>query len=96
MLVSMSGADPLNLVGIMVPGPKVAAVTNNRVLYRDGAPIAARIGGEVQWIEPLQAHEMRTAEDALVKRHAGSPLALRQPDKTPSGSRLMAAWHLHR
>ena len=49
--ISLSAADPLNLVGNIVPGPKVPAVTNNRVLYRNGIPIAALVAGEVQWIE---------------------------------------------
>src|SRR5262249_51370817 len=38
--VSLSGADPLNLVGILTPGPRLAALTTNRLLYRDGIPIA--------------------------------------------------------
>ncbi|MBV9747196.1 MAG: DEAD/DEAH box helicase, partial [Acetobacteraceae bacterium] len=36
--VSLSGADPLNLAGILTPGPKLAALTGNRVLFRDGIP----------------------------------------------------------
>ena len=49
--VSLSGADPLNLVGILTPGAKLAALTGNRVLYRDGLPIAVLSGGEVQFLE---------------------------------------------
>ncbi|MGI8894210.1 MAG: DEAD/DEAH box helicase [Casimicrobiaceae bacterium] len=74
VLISVSGADPLNLVGVIVPGPKVPALTNNRVLYRDGVPIAALIAGEVQWIKELELSEARVAEDALIRRQAGSPL----------------------
>src|SRR5208282_2916796 len=33
--VSLSGADPLNLVGVLTPGPKLAALTANRLIYRD-------------------------------------------------------------
>ena len=73
-LVSVCGADPLNLVGLVVPGPKVPALTNNRVLYRDGVPVAALIGGEIQWIVELEAREARAVEDALIKRQVGSPL----------------------
>src|SRR6185295_11333615 len=39
VLISLSGADPLNLAGILNPGPKLSVLTNNRVLYRDGIPI---------------------------------------------------------
>ncbi len=73
-LVSISGADPLNLVGVITPGAKVPALHNNRVLYRDGAAIATLIGGKIQWIEKMGPAEMRAAESALVKRQVGSPL----------------------
>jgi ATP-dependent Lhr-like helicase len=47
-LVSLSGADPLNLVGILTPEARVAAFARNRILLRDGVPIAALEGGEVR------------------------------------------------
>ena len=50
--VSVSGADPLNLVGILTPGPRLAALTGNRLLYRDGVPVALLAGGEVQFLTP--------------------------------------------
>ena len=49
--VSLSGADPLNLVGILTPGAKLAALTANRILYRDGLPLALLAGGAVQFLE---------------------------------------------
>ncbi len=73
-LVSVSGADPLNLVGVIAPGAKVPALLNNRVLYRDGVAIAALVAGEIQWIEALEPAEARAAESALVRRQIGSPL----------------------
>jgi len=72
--VSVSGADPLNLVGTVLPGARVAALTANRILYRDGAPVATLIGGDVQWLESLDMAEARVAEQVLTKRQAGSPL----------------------
>ena len=39
-MVSVSAADPLNLIGIITPGDRVSAFAANRVLYRDGVPIA--------------------------------------------------------
>ena len=50
------------------------ALTGNRVLYRDGATIAALVGGEIQWFEALDATQARVAEDLLIRRQAGSPL----------------------
>jgi ATP-dependent Lhr-like helicase len=72
--ISVSGADPVNLVGTVVPGPKVPAVTGNRVLYRDGVPVATLVGGVMQWIVDLELSEQREAESALIRRQAGSPL----------------------
>ncbi|MFL5798226.1 MAG: DEAD/DEAH box helicase [Actinomycetota bacterium] len=36
--VTLSAADPLNLVGIVLPGPRVPAVRANAVSYVDGVP----------------------------------------------------------
>src|SRR5207237_973493 len=46
-LVTLSAADPLNLQGILTPGPRIAAVTTNRILFRDGFPVAALEAGEI-------------------------------------------------
>jgi len=47
-LVALSAADPLNLVGIVTPEARVAAIAPNRVLFRDGLAIAALEGGELR------------------------------------------------
>jgi ATP-dependent Lhr-like helicase len=66
--VSLSGADPLNLAGILTPGPKLAALTGNRVLYRDGIPIGMLAGGEVQFLEELDDDRTRwQAKKALLR-----------------------------
>ncbi len=38
--ITLSAADPLNLVGILVPGDRVPAISGNSVTYRDGVAIA--------------------------------------------------------
>jgi ATP-dependent Lhr-like helicase len=73
-LIAISGADPLNLVGVLLPGAKVPALTGNRILYRDGAPVAALVGGEIKWIEQLEGGDANTAEAMLIQRRIGSPL----------------------
>src|SRR5690348_6757768 len=35
--VSVSAADPLNLVGVVVPGERVPALSKQRIIFRDGA-----------------------------------------------------------
>jgi ATP-dependent Lhr-like helicase len=72
--VSVSGADPLNLVGILTPGPRLAALTGNRLLYRDGVPVALLAGGEGQFLTPLDAGTEWQARKALLRGAVPAPL----------------------
>ena len=47
-LLTLSAADPLNLQGILTPGPRIAALTANRILFCDGLPVAALEAGEIR------------------------------------------------
>ena len=38
--ITLSAADPLNLVGILVPGDRVPAISGNSVSYREGAAVS--------------------------------------------------------
>jgi ATP-dependent Lhr-like helicase len=67
-LISLSGADPLNLVGVITPGARVPALTGNRVLYRDGVPIAVYVAGEVRFLEELETTERWAAQNGLLRR----------------------------
>ncbi len=53
-LAVLSAADPLNLVGILTPEARVPAVHTNRLLLRDGLPIAALEGGEPRRLAPSE------------------------------------------
>ena len=72
--ISLSGADPLNLVGVLTPGAKLAALTGNRVLYRDGLPVALFTGGQAQFLETLDPETEWQAKKAL--RRGAVPPAL--------------------
>jgi ATP-dependent Lhr-like helicase len=67
-LVSLSAADPLNLAGIITPGAKVPALTNNRVLYRDGAPVATLTGGQSDFLVEMEAGKEWEARQALLRK----------------------------
>jgi ATP-dependent Lhr-like helicase len=73
-LVSLSGADPLNLVGILTPGARLPALTGNRVLYRDGVPIALLAGSEARFLETLAPEAEWSARNALVRRQVPAVL----------------------
>ena len=61
--LTLSAADPLNLQGILTPGPRIAALTANRVLFRDGMPIAALEAGEIRRLydAPVSDLQIETA-----------------------------------
>jgi ATP-dependent Lhr-like helicase len=67
-LVAVSGADPLNLAGVLTPGDRLSALTGNRLLYRDGVPLAVREARQVRFLaHDLPAEERWQAEQALVR-----------------------------
>jgi ATP-dependent Lhr-like helicase len=47
-LITLSAADPLNLQGILTPGARIPAFTVNRILFRDGLPVAALEAREIR------------------------------------------------
>ncbi|PWB83153.1 MAG: ATP-dependent DNA helicase, partial [Methylocystaceae bacterium] len=73
--ISLSGADPLNLIGVLTPGPRLAALTGNRVLYRDGLPIAALSGGKIEFLTTLDEASRWEAEKRLIRSAARGQLA---------------------
>ena len=72
-LVSLSAADPLNLVGIILPGRGVPALAGNRILFRDGVPVAVAEGRETRLLVAASHGEEREFRAALV-RHAAAPM----------------------
>jgi ATP-dependent Lhr-like helicase len=67
-LVCISGVDPLNLCGTLLPGDKVPALAGNRILFRDGLPVATIIAGKIDYLsDPGAERELLHAR--LVGRH---------------------------
>jgi len=50
MLTVISACDPLNLGGIVTPGPRTAARAGNRVLLLDGEPVARLQGDDLEML----------------------------------------------
>ena len=59
-LTVVSGSDPLNLAGILTPGPRVPAQLGNRVVFRDGVPVASVRGSSMEFHAEVD-EETRTA-----------------------------------
>ena len=67
-LIAISAADPLNLTGLITPGNRVPVQQVNRILYRDGVPIAASSGGKVSFLEPIESAEEWHLRKTLVRK----------------------------
>jgi ATP-dependent Lhr-like helicase len=74
-LIVLSAVDPLNLVGILTPEDRVPAIHRNRVLYRDGLPIAAVEGGRLRRLaeSDLSDDKLRTLLARRTLRHPLRP-----------------------
>jgi len=80
-LVSLSAVDPLNLVGVVTPGARVPALAGNRVLYRDGEPIAMQIAREVRFLTSLTPSDEWAARTTLQRSPLHDPRGLRRPER---------------
>jgi ATP-dependent Lhr-like helicase len=69
-LITISAADPLNLVGILTSGDRVRAVTSSRIVYRDGVALAALEG---DYLRPLAEIEAAAAGE-IATALAGRPV----------------------
>jgi ATP-dependent Lhr-like helicase len=68
-LISLSATDPLNFLGILTPGPRLSPSSTNRVLYRDGVPIAVLEAKELKFLVEMSAADQWQARNALLRRH---------------------------
>ncbi len=67
-LISVSAADPLNLVGIITPGGRVTAHTANRILYHNGEPVTVLESGETRFLVELSRTVEWKAKSALLRK----------------------------
>jgi len=74
-LVSVSAADALNLVGIITPGQRVPIIGENRVLYRDGEPVAVQVAEEVKFLGEVSPEQEWELRNSLVRRRLPPPLS---------------------
>ena len=52
-LITISAADPLNLTGIVTAGDRIRTARRNRIVYRDGIPLAVMEGDFVRALAPI-------------------------------------------
>ena len=64
-MIAVSAVDPLNQVGTLLPGERIPAVPGNRILYRDGVPLALLIAGKPELLAELNEDDQRKARQLL-------------------------------
>ncbi|MEJ2179661.1 MAG: DEAD/DEAH box helicase, partial [Gammaproteobacteria bacterium] len=69
-LVVISAVDPLNLTGFILPGPRVTNSNKNKILFRNGKPIAISKNGQVEVLEELDQSLQWQAQTTLLKKHS--------------------------
>ncbi|HLN55148.1 MAG TPA: DEAD/DEAH box helicase [Bacteroidales bacterium] len=67
-LVSIGAADPLNLTGILLPGKRVSGHYGNRILFRDGVPVAFQEAREIRFPGEPGQQEKWNLQARLVQR----------------------------
>ncbi|CAM2165893.1 ATP-dependent helicase Lhr and Lhr-like helicase [Paraburkholderia sacchari] len=71
-LVCIAASDPLNLVGTVLPGEKVPAVAGNRIVFRDGVPVATLVAGRCEFLGDFDAAMQGVLRAALARFGGGS------------------------
>lgn len=67
--IMLSAADPLNLIGIITPGKRLPALPGNRLLLRDGVPVAVRVGKQVEFLGDID-----TAQEWRIRKLMMGPM----------------------
>lgn len=67
-LINISAADPLNLIGVILPGQKVTAYSNHRILFKNGEAIAVQQGKETQLLQAINAEQEWFYKQSLIHK----------------------------
>jgi ATP-dependent Lhr-like helicase len=74
-LVTIGTADPLNLAGIVTSGERIRATARNRIVYRDGVPVAVMESGVVRLLAAIDASTEHEVSNALRMRRVTTSVA---------------------
>ena len=92
-MISISAADPLNLLGVLTPGSRLSPSASNRVLYRDGVPVAVLEAKEIRFLAEMNAADQWQIRNALLRRNVPPKVRayLSTPGMTLSPSQTTAS-----
>ena len=77
----ISAADPLNLVGVLLPGERIPALHTNRVLFRNGLPVAKQLNGVTTCLTDVEPAARWEIDNLLARRRNPAGFV----DKPPAG-----------
>ncbi len=72
-LIAISAVDPLNLTGLITPGQRIASLTSQRILYRDGIPIAQSLQNKTEFLVNIAQEEQWQITNALLRKSKQIP-----------------------
>jgi ATP-dependent Lhr-like helicase len=67
-LIPVSAVDPVNLVGTLLPGERISATLNNRILFKNGVPVAVQSGDALQFLRELDPELAWQAKMLLTRK----------------------------
>jgi ATP-dependent Lhr-like helicase len=68
-LITISAADPLNLTGIITGAERLRTAAGNRIVYRNGVPVAALEGDMLRTFGDLDLSVAADVAAAAAGRH---------------------------
>jgi ATP-dependent Lhr-like helicase len=89
--VTIAAVDPLNLVGVVTPGERVAAVARNRIVLEDGRPLAVLDGNELRLLPGGPAERIGELRAALARPLARPMVPGGSKDRGAGSARLEIA-----
>ncbi len=66
--VVISATDPLNLVGVILPGDRIPALHTNRILFKNGLPVAKQLNGVTTCLTDVEPAARWEIDKLLARR----------------------------
>ena len=66
--IVISATDPLNLIGTVLPGERIPAMHTNRILFKNGLPVAKQLNGVTSFLTDVDAAARWEIDNLLTRR----------------------------
>jgi ATP-dependent helicase Lhr and Lhr-like helicase len=65
----ISATDPLNLIGIILPGERIPALHTNSILFKNGLPVAKQLNADIQYLQEIDDHQQWQVNNLLTRKN---------------------------